>query len=71
MTRLDEDEPEPYRPSGGMRPTGFSDLGLSGPAMSGYLDMEPDTGISGLAWMGVAAAVVVVAVLLWSWLSQL
>ena len=71
MTKLDYDEPEPYRPSGGMPPTGLSNLSISGPGMSGYLDMQPDTGVSGLAWLGIAVAVAIVAALLWSWLAGL
>ena len=57
-------------PSGGM----FSGAGIlsqdgsSGPAKAGYLDRRPDTGVSGLAWLGIAAAIVVVAALVWQWL---
>lgn len=70
MTELDGDKPEEYHPSGGMRSAMgvMSQDGLSGPGKSGFIDLRPDTGISGLAWLGIAAAVVVVAILLWSWL---
>jgi hypothetical protein len=41
--------------------------GLSGPAKSGYLDMRPDAGISGLMWVGIAVAVVLAAIFVWQW----
>ena len=48
-------------PSGGMRGGGslYSQTGLSGPGMSGYIDLSPDTRIPGLGWLGIVATGIV------------
>lgn len=73
MTSWDGDRPDDYHPRSGMFSgvSGYSQTSISGPALSGYLDMRPDTGISGFAWLGIAAGLVVIAVFLWSWLAGL
>ncbi len=69
LTELDGEKPEEPRASGGMFSgvSGMSQMGISGPAMSGYLDMRPDPGVPGFAWLGIAAGIVVLAVFLWMW----
>ncbi len=69
MDDLDGERPAERLPSGGMRGGGgiYTQSGLSGPGMYGYMDLAPGTGIPGLGWLGIAAAVVVVAALIWQW----
>ncbi len=67
---MEPEEDERYEerpPSGGMRGGGssYSLTGLSGPGMSGYMDLEPDRGMPGLVWLGIAAAVIVIVGLIW------
>ena len=67
---LDGERPPEPRNSGGMLSgTGARSVdGLSGPAKSGYLDMRPGSGISGLAWLGIVAILVLVGIAVWQWI---
>ncbi len=74
MPTLDGEKPDEYHPRGGMRAGGYvSQSNLSGAAAAGLLDddMRPDVGVSGLAWLGIAAIIVLVALVVWSWLAGL
>ncbi len=65
-----EDERYEDKPPSGQRRGGggiYSQTGLSGPGTSGYMDLSPDTGIPGLGWLGIVAAGIVVAALIWQW----
>ncbi len=69
VTDRNDEEPEPYHPSGGMMSaTSAKSMGISGPGLSGYMDLRPATGISGLAWLGVGACVLILMALIWQWL---
>lgn len=75
MADLDAEKPKEYHPSGGMRSAmgayALTQTGMSGPGMSGYIDLRPDTGIPGYAWLGIAAGILLLAIWLWSWLIGL
>ncbi len=51
-----------------MSATSAKSMGISGPGLSGYMDLRPATGISGLAWLGVGACVLILMALIWQWL---
>ncbi len=66
---MEDERYEERPPAGGMRGGGsiYSQTGLSGPGMSGYMDLSPDTGIPGLGWLGIVAVGIVIAALNWQW----
>ena len=74
MPTWEGEKPDEYHPRGGMRAGGYvGQTNISGAAAAGLLndDMRPDVGISGIAWLGIAAIVVFVVLVVWSWVAGL